>query len=106
MSNAIPVTLQQRCFPKNQPFTTLLSVTSAACSCLVNEQRGLAFMCVRTCVRAACVCALVRLHMGLFMPVQSRDEAREGARVRGESGAGHKGCGEARHWEGGERKLK
>lgn len=64
------------------------------------------YMCVRTCARAACVCALVRLHMGLFMPVQSKDEAREGARVRGESGAGHKGCGEARHWEGGERKLK
>lgn len=31
---------------------------------------------------------------------------REGVRVRGENEAGHKGCREAQHWEGGERKTK
>lgn len=97
-----PVTLQQRYFLQNQPFTTLLSVTSAASSCLVNRQRERAFMsvcmyCTSVCV---CVCGFV------YVCVKQRWSERGSVRVRGENEAGHKGCTEDQHREGGEGKTK
>lgn len=107
MSNAIAVTVQQRLFLQNQPFTTLLSVTSAASSCLLNRQRELARMpfgvpaCVRAC---ASLCLCMPQAQACLCMCEAGDEAGEGACVRGENSAGHKGCRKVQQWEGGEGK--
>ena len=104
MSNAVPCDTATTLFLQNQPFTTLLSVTSAASSCLVNRQRERAFMSV--CMYCTSVCVCVCVCGFVYVCVKRRWSERGSVRVRGENEAGHKGCTEDQRREGGERKTK
>ena len=83
MSNAVPCDTATTLFLQNQPFTTLLSVTSAASSCLVNRQRERAFMSVCMYCTSVCVCVCVCVWVCLCMCEAEMERERECACQRG-----------------------